>query len=198
MRRRCPAASMSSTHRGATVIVDYGHNPDAIRALVQAVESMPAKRRLVVISGAGDRRDCDLRQQTEILGEAFDEVILYQDDVPARTRRRRGAGPVARAAWQTPAGPPASRRFTASSSPSTPPSPVSIRRPVPDPDRPDRRGRRPHRHADCRAQAVIHLRIPNPAPHPVISAMTANFQKPHRISPAIRTPNPEDPCHTGI
>lgn len=34
---------------------------------------------MVVISGAGDRRDDDIRQQTEILGEAFDEVILYQD-----------------------------------------------------------------------------------------------------------------------
>jgi len=33
----------------------------------------------VVISGAGDRRDEDLRQQTEILGGAFDDVILYQD-----------------------------------------------------------------------------------------------------------------------
>ena len=44
-------------HRGATLIADYGHNPDAIRALVDAIDSMPAKRRLVVISGAGDRRD---------------------------------------------------------------------------------------------------------------------------------------------
>jgi cyanophycin synthetase len=68
------------SHRGAILIADYGHNPDAIRALVQAVDSMPSKRRLVVISGAGDRRDCDLRQQTEILGDAFDEVILYQDN----------------------------------------------------------------------------------------------------------------------
>ncbi|CAN5846288.1 cyanophycin synthetase [soil metagenome] len=66
-------------YRGATLIADYGHNPDAISALVQAVESMPAKRRSVVISGAGDRRDQDIRQQTEILGDAFDEVILYQD-----------------------------------------------------------------------------------------------------------------------
>ena len=40
---------------------------------------MPAVRRSVVISGAGDRRDEDIRQQTEILGEAFDDVILYQD-----------------------------------------------------------------------------------------------------------------------
>jgi len=66
-------------YRGATLIADYGHNPDAIKALVQAVESMPAGRRFVVISGAGDRRDEDITQQTEILGEAFDEVILYQD-----------------------------------------------------------------------------------------------------------------------
>jgi cyanophycin synthetase len=67
------------THHGATLIADYGHNPDAIRALVRAIDSMPAKRRSVVISGAGDRRDEDIRQQTEILGDAFDEVVLYQD-----------------------------------------------------------------------------------------------------------------------
>ena len=66
-------------YRGATVIADYGHNPDAILALVRAIESMPANRRSVVISGAGDRRDEDIRQQTEILGDAFDEVVLYQD-----------------------------------------------------------------------------------------------------------------------
>jgi len=47
--------------------------------LVQAVQAMPATRRSVVISGAGDRRDQDIRQQTEILGDAFDEVILYED-----------------------------------------------------------------------------------------------------------------------
>jgi cyanophycin synthetase len=66
-------------YRGATVIADYGHNPDAMRALVSAVEAMPAKRRSVVISGAGDRRDEDIREQTAILGEAFDDIILFQD-----------------------------------------------------------------------------------------------------------------------
>lgn len=64
---------------GATVIADYGHNPDAMVALVQAIDQFPARHRRVVISGAGDRRDEDLRRQTEILGEAFDEVILYED-----------------------------------------------------------------------------------------------------------------------
>ncbi|MCW8173989.1 cyanophycin synthetase [Verminephrobacter aporrectodeae] len=66
-------------YRGATVIADYGHNPDAMRALVCAVDALPARHRSVVISGAGDRRDEDLRVQTEILGAAFDTVILYQD-----------------------------------------------------------------------------------------------------------------------
>ena len=66
-------------YRGATVIADYGHNPDAMRALVQAVDALPGNRRSVVISGAGDRRDEDIRAQTVILGAAFDDVILYQD-----------------------------------------------------------------------------------------------------------------------
>ncbi|MBP6018951.1 MAG: cyanophycin synthetase [Burkholderiaceae bacterium] len=66
-------------YRGATVIADYGHNPDAILALVQAIDAMPARNRYVVISGAGDRRDVDIIRQTEILGDAFDHVVLYQD-----------------------------------------------------------------------------------------------------------------------
>ena len=74
-----PARFNVMDYKGATIIADYGHNPDAMRALVQAVEAMPAKRRSVVISGAGDRRDQDIIEQTQILGKVFDDVILYQD-----------------------------------------------------------------------------------------------------------------------
>ena len=74
-----PARFNVMDYRGATIIADYGHNPDAIRALSQAVEAMPAKKRSVVISGAGDRRDQDIVEQTQILGKVFDDVILYQD-----------------------------------------------------------------------------------------------------------------------
>ncbi|MDF3036271.1 MAG: Cyanophycin synthase, partial [Paucimonas sp.] len=77
-------------YRGAKLIADYGHNPDAIAALVQAVDAIPAKKRSVVISGAGDRRDIDIRRQTEILGDAFDEVILYED----QCQRGRSEGEV--------------------------------------------------------------------------------------------------------
>ncbi len=80
-------------YRGATVIVDYGHNPDAMRALVRAVEAMPlgaGARRSVVISGAGDRRDEDIRGQTRILGAAFDDAVLFED----ACQRGRAAGEV--------------------------------------------------------------------------------------------------------
>lgn len=66
-------------HRGATVIADYGHNPDAMRALASAIEAMKPKKSHVVISGAGDRRDEDIRDLTRILGNHFDNVILYED-----------------------------------------------------------------------------------------------------------------------
>lgn len=66
-------------YKGATVVADYGHNPDAMLALVQAIERFPSKSRHVVISGAGDRRDIDIQRQTEILGDAFDHVIMYED-----------------------------------------------------------------------------------------------------------------------
>jgi cyanophycin synthetase len=79
-------------HRGATVIADYGHNPDAMIALAEAVERIATGKRVVVISGAGDRRDEDIRRQTEILGDCFDEVILYQD----ACQRGRAEGEVIR------------------------------------------------------------------------------------------------------
>ena len=66
-------------HKGATVIADYGHNPDAMRALTSAIEGMKPKKSHVVVSGAGDRRDEDIRELTRILGNSFDNVILYQD-----------------------------------------------------------------------------------------------------------------------
>jgi len=66
-------------YRGATLIADYGHNPDALAALVAAVEAMPGNIRSVVISAAGDRRDEDIRMQGKIIGNAFDRAILYED-----------------------------------------------------------------------------------------------------------------------
>ncbi len=64
---------------GATVILDYGHNAAALACLIEAIEQMSGRRRVAVYSTAGDRRDCDLVRQGELLGNAFDRVILYED-----------------------------------------------------------------------------------------------------------------------
>jgi cyanophycin synthetase len=77
--QHAPARFNVLTYAGATIIIDYGHNPDALLALVDTVDRMPNKKRHVMISAAGDRRDIDIIRQTEILGGAFDEVILYED-----------------------------------------------------------------------------------------------------------------------
>jgi cyanophycin synthetase len=76
--------------RGCTVIADYGHNADAIEALARSMDAFPSRRRVVVISAPGDRRDNDIRKQGEILGDYFDEVILFQD----KCQRGRADGEV--------------------------------------------------------------------------------------------------------
>jgi cyanophycin synthetase len=64
---------------GATVIVDYGHNPSSLAAILAAIEPFPQQMRTAVYSVAGDRRDCDIIRQGELLGGAFDRVLLYED-----------------------------------------------------------------------------------------------------------------------
>jgi cyanophycin synthetase len=64
---------------GATVIVDYGHNPSSLSAILAAIEPFPHQMRTAVYSVAGDRRDCDIIRQGELLGGAFDRVLLYED-----------------------------------------------------------------------------------------------------------------------
>jgi len=64
---------------GSTIIVDYGHNPSSLRAIIAALDNYTYHRRVAIYSTAGDRRDCDIILQGKLLGEAFDSVILYED-----------------------------------------------------------------------------------------------------------------------
>ena len=47
---------------GATVLVDFAHNPHGLAALFDMAKAMPAKRRLVTIGQAGDRNDEAIRE----------------------------------------------------------------------------------------------------------------------------------------
>ncbi|MSR56918.1 MAG: cyanophycin synthetase [Planctomycetaceae bacterium] len=77
--RQAPARFNLFEFGGATVVVDYGHNADALLALIDAISRLPHDRRLVVYTAAGDRRDVDIIRQAEILGNGFDQIILYED-----------------------------------------------------------------------------------------------------------------------
>jgi cyanophycin synthetase len=71
---------------GAVIIIDFGHNPSAVVSLVESLEKFPQQRRTVVYGADGDRRDDQIMRQAELLGQAFDRVILYEE--PARRRGR--------------------------------------------------------------------------------------------------------------
>ena len=47
--------------------------------MIEAIEQFPHRQRTAVYTAAGDRRDCDMVRQGEMLGHAFDRVILYED-----------------------------------------------------------------------------------------------------------------------
>ena len=65
--------------KGATVILDYGHNPSSLSAILETIREIPCQRRVAVYSAAGDRRDEDMVAQGGMLAEHFDIVYLYED-----------------------------------------------------------------------------------------------------------------------
>jgi len=68
---------------GFRVILDYGHNPAAIRVMVDLVERMqPRGQRLVQIGAPGDRRNEDYEEIAKIIAGHFDQFYCVSDDDP--------------------------------------------------------------------------------------------------------------------
>lgn len=69
------------------VILDYGHNPAALKAMAALADQLEIKgRRLCVVAMPGDRRDEDIVDGAAALAGHFDHFICKADD------RRRGRG----------------------------------------------------------------------------------------------------------
>ncbi|WP_171236836.1 cyanophycin synthetase [Ruegeria sp. HKCCA6837] len=69
------------------VILDYGHNPAALKAMAALADQLEVKgRRLCVVAMPGDRRDEDIEDGAAALAGHFDHFICKADD------RRRGRG----------------------------------------------------------------------------------------------------------
>ncbi len=74
------------------VILDYAHNPAAVRAMCDVVDRFDVEgRRIVVLAAPGDRRDEDIREIAHIASGHFDHFICRCDD----NRRGRGVDEVA-------------------------------------------------------------------------------------------------------
>ncbi len=74
------------------VILDYAHNPAAVRAMCDLVDRFDVDgKRIVVLAAPGDRRDEDIREIASIAAPHFDHFICRCDD----NRRGRGEDEVA-------------------------------------------------------------------------------------------------------
>jgi len=76
---------------GYRVVVDYAHNPPALRAVGDFVERLTEAspggarapvtgRRIGVVATAGDRRDEDIREIGRVAAGIFDEIIVREDE----------------------------------------------------------------------------------------------------------------------
>ena len=74
------------------VILDYAHNPAAVRAMCNLVDRFePKGKRIIALSAPGDRRDEDICEIAEISAGHFDHFVCRCDD----NRRGRGEDEVA-------------------------------------------------------------------------------------------------------
>src|SRR5437660_12428309 len=65
---------------GVRVIVDYGHNPHALRAMQVAISQMRPRRAIGVVAAPGDRRDADIQELATVAANTFDWIIVREDD----------------------------------------------------------------------------------------------------------------------
>ncbi|WP_120634249.1 Mur ligase family protein [Ruegeria sp. EL01] len=59
-----PGRCNEFSYNGARVFVDFAHNPHSIAAVCDAMSAIPAKRRFIMLSHAGDRSDQDIHDVT--------------------------------------------------------------------------------------------------------------------------------------
>lgn len=84
---------------GARVLVDFAHNPDGMRALVDIAEHFGAGRRLLMLGQAGDRGDESLRELAAAAWSlAPDRVIIKEMAHYARGRQPGEVAGILRAA----------------------------------------------------------------------------------------------------
>ena len=68
------------------VVVDYGHNTDGYRKVIDALKKLGGERLIGIIGVPGDRRDEDIIKVGEIAAKGFD-MVYVKEDIDKRGRR---------------------------------------------------------------------------------------------------------------
>lgn len=91
-----------------TVLLDFAHNPAGLAALLPIVQSLPARRRLLVIGQAGDRSDADIADFARAAAPvAFDRILVKRMEGHARGREAGAVAALLRRAFLDQGYPPA-------------------------------------------------------------------------------------------
>lgn len=79
-----PGRMEKLTDPGPTVVVDYAHNPDGLRAALEALRSAssPDQGRLWCLFGCGGERDQAKRAEMGEIASAYADVVVITDDNP--------------------------------------------------------------------------------------------------------------------
>ena len=65
--------------KDAEVILDFAHNTHSMKAMAETVKEMPAKRKFLLLSAAGDRSDKDIQDMTSAAMEMQPEVLIIAE-----------------------------------------------------------------------------------------------------------------------
>ena len=82
-----PGRCNEFSYNGARVFVDFAHNPHSISAVCAALSALPAKRRFILLSHAGDRSDQDIADVTAT-ALSFDPDIVVAAELEGYLRGR--------------------------------------------------------------------------------------------------------------
>jgi UDP-N-acetylmuramyl tripeptide synthase len=80
---------------GAQVLVDYAHNPDGLRGVLQVARALrgPGGRLIVLLGHAGNRRDEDLVEVAQVAASFGPGLVVVKEDEAHLRGRRPGEVP---------------------------------------------------------------------------------------------------------
>lgn len=74
-------------HRGATVLIDYAHNPDGLAQLLQVARALQPARLGLLLGQAGNRGDAAIAELSRVAAAAAPDLVVLKE-LPAMLRGR--------------------------------------------------------------------------------------------------------------